>query len=332
MIDIPTAIGLALALFAVAAVIVQLAAALVVARFRRRSCRGSGWAPPVTVLAPACDRDAAATLAALRRQDYPGPVKLVAGTDGTDETALRDALPGDAGEVVVKPGAERPALLDLMMRRAVGAVVVVCDGGVTVPRDWLSRMVAPLQSRSIGFVACATRAVAADRSLRSRAAALSANTRLLPATLMNPRAAARHGLGRDTLAMRRDDLERIGGFRVLLRHGVPAETVRDRLGLRFTLAPTLPQAVAVDFPPPRPGVDLLFWHPLPLALAVLPFLPDVGMALTAAALLSRLLVGIAAGSRHLTLLPLRDLLALIPFVHQSGRRRSSAPPPALPAE
>lgn len=326
MIDPYAAAGLALALLAVAAVVVQLVAALVVSRFRRRVPRGLGWAPPVTVLVPPTGQDIAATVDALRRQDYPGPVRLVVGSDGAPVGGLPAGV-----RVVTRPEAERPALLDSMMKEASGAAVVVADAGLDLPRNWLSRMVAPLQSRSVGVVACAVRAVAADGSLRARTAALTANTRQLPAVLMNPRAAARHGLGTQALALRRDDLERIGGFGVLLRHGLPAEAVRSRLGLRLSLAPTLPLGVAQDFPPPRPGLDLPFWHPLPLALAVIPFLPDVGLVLTGAALLARWLVALAAGARDLTLLPVRDLLALIPFVHQPSRRRT-LPPPAVPAE
>lgn len=337
MIAPAAAIGLVLALFALAAVVVQLAAALVVSRFRRRQPKGLGWAPPVTVLVPGgSDGDVAHSLDSLCRQSYPGPVRYVVALDRDDDLAdLRDAWP--KADIVAVPiaegGGERAILLDTMARQgAATAVVVLADPRLSVPPDWLRSMVAPLQSRAVGVVACTSRALAADTSLRTRTAALTVNTRLLPALLMSPRAAARHGLGRDTLAVRPDDLERLGGFRGLLSpRRAPAEAVRDRLGLRLHLAPTLPQRRVHDAPAPRPGIDLPFWHPLPLALAVVPLLPDVGLVLTAAALISRWLVALAAGARPLALLPVRDILALIPFAHAPARR-ASLPPPVVPAE
>ncbi|SOD90646.1 glycosyltransferase [Caenispirillum bisanense] len=325
------ALGLVLALFAMAAVVVQTMAALLLARFRRRPSRGLGWAPPVTVLLPPGGGDRGAALTALARQDYPGPVRLVTPAGGDAPTAA------SAGglEVVAVPvaaAADGAALLDALARRAEGAVLVVAAPDMVVPRDWLSRMVAPLQSRSIALVACATRSRAADGSLPARLAALTADTRLLPATIMAPRAAWRRGLGREAMALRADDLASLGGFAALLAPATtPAEVVRERLGLRPYLATTLPERRIDRAPPPPLGPDLPFWHALPLALAVTPLLPQVGLVLTAAALLSRWLVAIAAGARDWPLLPLRDMLAPLSFVHRPARR-SGAVPPAVPAE
>lgn len=322
------AVGLVLALFAMAAVVVQTMAALLISRFRRRPSRGSGWAPPVTVLLPPGGGDRPGVLAALARQDYPGPVRLVtvAGSEA--------AAPAGGLEVMAVPvaAADRPALLDVLARRAAGAVLVVADPDMVVPADWLSRMVAPLQSRSIALVACTSRARAADGSLPARLAALTANTRTLPATIMAPRAAWRRGLGREAMALRHDDLARLGGFAALLAPtATPAEVVRERLGLRPYLATTLPERRVDRVPPPPLGLDLPFWHALPLALAVIPLMPQVGLVLTAAALLSRWLVALAAGARDWPLLPLRDLLAPLSFVHRPARR-NGAVPPAVPAE
>lgn len=323
------ALGLVLALFAMAAVAVQTVAALLLARFRRRPSRGLGWAPPLTVLLPPGGGDRGEALAALARQDYPGPVRLV--------TAAGDAGPAaPAGglEVVAVPVAtgDRAAMLDALARHAEGAVLVVADPDMVVPADWLSRMVVPLQSRSIAMVACASRARAADGSLPARLAALTANTRVLPATIMAPRTAWRRGLGREAMALRTDDLARLGGFAALLAPATaPAEVVRERLGLRPYLATTLPERRVGRVPPPPLGPDLPFWHALPLALAVIPLLPQVGLVLTAAALLSRWLVALAAGARDWPLLPLRDLLAPLSFVHRPARR-DGAVPPAVPAK
>jgi ceramide glucosyltransferase len=107
------------------------------------------------------------------------------------------------------PNAKVGVLIDLAAE-ARHPVIIVNDSDITVERDYLRQVVAPLADASIGLVTCVYRAEARDWP--SRWEALGVATDFAPSTLVAPFfGVSEFGLG-STLAFRRADLDSIGGF------------------------------------------------------------------------------------------------------------------------
>jgi ceramide glucosyltransferase len=107
------------------------------------------------------------------------------------------------------PNAKAGSLIRLA-REARYPVLLVNDSDISVPRDYLQRVVAPLDMPDVGLVTCLYRATAG--SLAGKWEALGIATDFIPSTLVAPMVGVREfGLG-STLCFRAQDLERIGGF------------------------------------------------------------------------------------------------------------------------
>jgi ceramide glucosyltransferase len=101
------------------------------------------------------------------------------------------------------------ALIDLA-REAQYSTLVVNDSDILVPPDYLDRLVGALQDQPIGLVTCLYRAGA--NTFPSKWEALGIATDFAPSALVAPLVGVNEfGLG-STLALRSDDLDRIGGF------------------------------------------------------------------------------------------------------------------------
>jgi ceramide glucosyltransferase len=89
---------------------------------------------------------------------------------------------------------------------------IVNDSDIRVEPDYLARVVAPLAEERIGLVTCLYRGVAGP-TLGSRLEALGISTDFCPSVLVARQleGGIRFGLG-STLAFRRSELEKIGGF------------------------------------------------------------------------------------------------------------------------
>ena len=89
-------------------------------------------------------------------------------------------------------------------------LLIVNDSDITVPPCYLQDVTAPLSDASIGLVTCLYRAEAHDWPSRFEALAIA--TEFAPNTLVAPWfGVSEFGLG-STLAFRKADLERVGGF------------------------------------------------------------------------------------------------------------------------
>ena len=107
------------------------------------------------------------------------------------------------------PNPKAGILADLT-REARYPLLIVNDSDITVPAGYLQDVTAPLSDPSIGLVTCLYRAEAHDWP--SRFEALAVATEFAPSTMVAPWfGVSEFGLG-STLAFRKADLERIGGF------------------------------------------------------------------------------------------------------------------------
>jgi len=218
-------------------------------------------------------------------------------------------------------------------------VLVVADSDMRVDADWLSRATAPLADPAVGLATCLYRAEPADGGFWSLLAALGTDWHFLPNAALGEAMGRARGCYGATMALRRDTLDRIGGFAPLADlladdHALGA-AVR-RLGLRVVVAPALPVHMAHEAGLGELLAHELRWartlrllepagylgmgaaHPLAWGLLAAAIAPAPwGAAALAAALAGR--IGLAAAvdgataatgrPRRLALLPLRDLLS-----------------------
>ncbi len=154
-------------------------------------------------------------------QDYP-EYEIIFGVSDRDDPAidsvkeLQGEFPNRRIQLVVSPeilGANvKVSNLEHMVAEARNEHLIVNDGDIRVEPDYLRRVVAPLANPRVGMVTCLYRGVA-GASLGSRLEALGISTDFCAGVLAARQLerGIRFGLG-STLAFRRAQLEKIGGF------------------------------------------------------------------------------------------------------------------------
>jgi ceramide glucosyltransferase len=259
------ALGILYALFAIVAV----------RRFARAPVPESAASlPPVTVLKPlhGAEPGLALNLASFARQDYPAPVQLVCGVQDEGDPAIG-----------VVEGLVAPVQLDLvidsrlhgpnrkvgnlinMTRAARHPVLVLADSDMRVPPDYLRRVVAPLTDPRVGLVTCLYRGISGGGPWSALAAA-GVSYHFLPSVLVGHLVGATPGCFGSTMALRRETLERLGGFEAFAHHLADdyalGAAVRD-LGLGLVLSPLL-----IDHVSDEPSAAAMWAHDLRWARTV----------------------------------------------------------------
>jgi ceramide glucosyltransferase len=160
-------------------------------------------------------------------------------------------------------------LVDLA-REARYRVWLVNDADISVPRDYLKRVSAPLDDERTGLVTCLYRADAS--SLAGRFEALVIATDFIPSTLVAPLVGVvEFGLG-STLCFRAEDLKKAGGF----------EALRDYIADDYQLAKAITSGgkratfseVVVDTTLSDPGCGDVWRHQLRWARTIRVSRPD----------------------------------------------------------
>jgi ceramide glucosyltransferase len=309
--------------------------------------------PPVTILKPLRGTDPGMYEAFRSHclQDYP-LYELIFGVANAEDPAvslverLKQEFPDKAIRLLVCPlrlGASgKVGSLVQMLPRARYEHLIVNDGDIRVPPDYLRSVISPLADSQIGLVTALYRGVA-EGTLGSRLEALSIATEFFPNVLVARALEGIHfGLG-STLAFPRRALDAIGGFEPLLDCLADDYELGTRIsaaGYRVVLSPTV-----VDTHLPAYGFrefwqhqlrwartirnvrkggyfGLLFTFSLPWAMLAAVLAPGArwSLLLLALAVLFRLSVAITVGRnilhkprilRDLWLLPLRDTLGLL---------------------
>ena len=324
------------------------------ARFAARRPAAIGWRPPVTVLKPLCGVEPLLeeNLRSFCTQDYP-EYEVVLGVQTPDDpaVAVADRLGAEGHrcrlELVVDgrmcgPNAKVSNLAN-MREHAKHDVVVVSDSDMQVDAGWLARVVAPLADPAVGLVTCLYRARPLG-GLPSALGAMYVNEWFVPAVVVAARfSAGPFGFG-STLALRRETLDAVGGFRRLSEYladdYVLAARVAER-GQRIALSETIVEMIVSER-----GFRALFAHELrwarvvrsvrplgwsfscltytlPLAIAywILSGFSSVSTVMLGLALPLRIAVhtlapsylGLASG-RAPWLVPLRDAMSLVVWV------------------
>jgi ceramide glucosyltransferase len=183
--------------------------------------------PPVSVLKPlkGADPEIYECFRSHCLQDYPEYEIIFGVSDPEDPVVasvkhLQREFPERAIRLVVCPeklGTNiKVSSLEQMMQTARHEYLIVNDSDIRVERDYLRRIVSPLNQQQIGMVTCLYRGIAAC-SLGSRLESLGISTDFSAGVLVarQMESGLHFGLG-STLAFRRADLERVGGFRSIV--------------------------------------------------------------------------------------------------------------------
>ena len=239
-------VGFALAAFAMAYGVIACIAVSMRVRTSRLTPRKL---PAVTVLKPLCGAEPE-TYECLRSfcdQAYD-EFQVIFGVRDSDDPALaivdrlKQEFPQRDLQIVVdrrEHGSSRKVSnLANMMALARHEFLVLSDSDVRVQRDYLARIVAPLLDRGVGIVTCAYRGCP-RRGLWSLLGSLFINEWFIPSVLVAAMAGSRSFAFGATIAMRRQVLERIGGFASIadqLADDYRLGELTRRLGLRTVLS------------------------------------------------------------------------------------------------
>ncbi|MBZ5679608.1 MAG: bacteriohopanetetrol glucosamine biosynthesis glycosyltransferase HpnI [Acidobacteriia bacterium] len=318
-----------------------------------RSVRPTQFLPPVSILKPlkGIDPDIYESFRSHCLQEYPEYEIILGVSDRSDPAVasveqLQREFPDRHVRLVVCPkglGANvKVSNLAQMLPQARYEHLIVNDSDIRVERDYLQRVIAPLADLKVGMVTCLYRGVAAS-TLGSRLESLGISTDFCAGVLAARQleSGIRFGLG-STLAFRRADLARAGGFESLLDYLADDYELGKRIA-DLGLSVVLSDAVVETHLPAydlrgflshqlrwargvrdsRAGGYLglaftfgLFWSCLALILTYGAAWVWASFGLT---LFLRLAVALAIGKavlrdggllRHLWLLPLRDFIAV----------------------
>lgn len=200
----------------------NLLAILGALRFRRRG-EVSDFRPPVSILKPVrgLDEHFHEAIRSHALQKYP-QFELIFGTALADDPAraeierLRREFPAVPIRIIDTANDApngKAGSLEILARHARYDVLLVNDGDILVPADYLARVIGPLWDSRVGLVTCLYRARAS--SIASKAEALGIATEFAPSVLVaRLLSAGGFALGA-TMAFRASDLNAIGGFAAL---------------------------------------------------------------------------------------------------------------------
>lgn len=197
----------------------HLLAIVAVMRFRRQR-PVSGFMPPVSILKPVrgADPDFYEAIRSHAEQQYPEFELIFGSADPKDP----------ARTVIEKLRAEFPAIpiriigtandapngkvgsLEILARHANYGTLLVNDGDIVVPPDYLRRVIGELEDERVGLVTCLY--TGRGSSAASRAEAIGIATEFAPSVLV-ARMLSNSGFALGaTMAFRAADLKAIGGF------------------------------------------------------------------------------------------------------------------------
>jgi ceramide glucosyltransferase len=317
--------------------------------------------PPISILKPlkGTDPEIYESFRSHCLQDYP-EYEIIFGVNDPNDLAIESVkklqreFPDRRIQLVVSPkilGANvKVSNLAQMLAEARYDHLIVNDSDIRVEPDYVRRVIAPLADLRVGMVTCLYRGVA-GATLGSRLEALGISTDFCAGVLAARQleGGIRFGLG-STLAFRRAELEKIGGFTSFVDYladdyelgkriaglgltvqlsEVVVETYLPSYGLRDFMAHQLRWARGVRDARAGGYVGLVFTFGLLWALLALVASRGAFWACCAVAvtLSLRFAVALVVGRgvlkdrqilKHAWLIPLRDLVAVVVWIASLG--------------
>ena len=331
-----------------------LLAGVLIGRFFARPAIEPTSFPAVTIVKPLHGTEwaLAGNLQSFCEQDYPGPVQFLFGVNDPADPALmaidalRQRYPGAHIAVVADPTLYGPnrkiSNIINMLPQAEHDVLVFADSDVSVEPSYLRRVIGELQQPGVGLVTCVYRGVP-DPGFWPRLSAKATNYHFLPGVVTGLALGIARPCFGQTIAMRRDTLERIGGFDQFARHLAEDHAIGEAvraIGQTVAVPPFAVTHACVETSAARLVAHELRWSrtirridpvghlgsvlAYPLALALLACVCSEGALwacwLVGAALASRVVLTVRADRalrqpyRDLWLLPVWDLCSFAIFV------------------
>ncbi len=219
----------------------QLFALIACLRFPKSArVKAAAETSPVSILKPIHGADAGLRAAIASHMQLHGDFELLCGVRPGDEAAA--AALREFPEVrVIECRTETPnrkvgVLIDLA-REAKHSILIVNDADIRVGPDYSMRVTAPLNDPRIGLVTCLYRTEAS--TLAGRFEGLGVATDFAPSAMVARMVGVKEFAMGSTLAFRRADLERMGGFEAIsayLADDYQLGARLNRLGLQCVLS------------------------------------------------------------------------------------------------
>nr|WP_174771875.1 bacteriohopanetetrol glucosamine biosynthesis glycosyltransferase HpnI [Paraburkholderia sp. SG-MS1] len=278
-------------------------AGVLIGRFFARPVSTPTSFPPVTIVKPLHGNEWAllANLSSFCEQDYPGPMQFVFGVHDSNDPALQAVeelrrLHPDADITVVAdarlygPNRKISNIIN-MMPQARHDVLVFADSDVSVARDYLRNVVGELQKPDVGLVTCAYHG-RPDPGFWPRLSVKATNYQFLPSVVIGLAVGLARPCFGQTIVMRRDTFDRIGGFTPFVRHLAEDHAIGEAvrmIGKKVVIPPfpishacvesSATQLVAhelrwsrtIRYIDPAGHLGSALIHPLPFALLALAF-------------------------------------------------------------
>jgi ceramide glucosyltransferase len=337
-----------------------LALALI-GRFFARPLSGPASFPPVTIVKAMRGGEwaLARNLLSFCQQDYPGAVQHLFGVGDAGDPALEAVeelrrLRPDANITVVAdtrlygPNRKVSNIIN-MLPKAQHDLLVFADSDVGVGPTYLRDVVGELQKPGVELVTCLYRGEP-DPGFWPRVSAMATNYQFLPSVIIGLALGRARPCFGQTIAMRRETLERIGGFAQFANHLAEDHAIGEAVraaGGQVSIPPFVISHACVETTLARLVAHELRWgrtiraidpaghlgsamiHPLAFALlaVLLSGFAAWSWPLAAAALIVRLALKLRSDSvlrrpvRDLWLLPLWDVLSFPIFLASFLSRR-----------
>lgn len=208
--------------------------------------------PRVSILKPieGVDSGTRHALASFCRLEYPGEWEVIVGTlnDNDPVVTLLEELQRDYPHVRLRwvratlLGTNRKSsIMEALWQEARGSCLLFSDGDVSVEPDYVQRVVDELLTPGVGCVTCLPRSVGA-RTLGGKLIALHYGCNYLPQWMLARQTTGISWAIGHTMAVSRDVLHQLGGFRGFLNHLADDYELgrrTARLGLEVVVAPVL---------------------------------------------------------------------------------------------
>jgi ceramide glucosyltransferase len=190
----------------------QLLAAAACVAFRRQAPGARGQGPAASILKPVHGVEPSMREAIASHASLPGDYELLCGVRAGDPAAslLAEFPKARLVESMTQTANGKVGVLMDLARVAKHEVLVVNDADIRVEPEYLESVTAPLADPRVGLVTCLYRAEGA--TFPARFEALGIATDFAPSVLVARLAGVDEFAMGSTMAFRRADLERIGGF------------------------------------------------------------------------------------------------------------------------
>jgi ceramide glucosyltransferase len=330
-----------------------LAGALVGRFFARTTAEPSSY-PAVTIVKPLHGHEwtLLSNLSSFCQQDYPGPLQFLFGVHDLEDPALQTVeqlrlLHPEAHITVVAdsrlygPNRKMSNILN-MLPEARHDVLVFADSDVSVEPSYLRNVIGELQKPGVGLVTCVYRGQP-DPGFWPRLSAKATNYQFLPGVVTGLALGMARPCFGQTIAMRRETLEKIGGFAQFVHHLAEDHAIGEAvrmIGEKVAIPPFTVSHACVETSATKLIAHELRWsrtirtidpvghlgssltHPLAFALLATALSGGAAWAwpLVAAALLARLALKVRSdyalqqAHRDLWLLPFWDIVSFSIFV------------------